>query len=227
MHSLFHRMRRWLGLILSLTCLMASARADDASPPASGTYCPAPQILYVIVEELSVSLDQLMAAQGALRSNDAAAAELALGRAASALALASARGGGARTARLFDAVAAAKAGEDYAHMLGWFPALRAALLSLPDSPVVRYAGTELGVAESILQGDRDGDALEHLHAARDYLSCSALDIPLKQADAALVTLYRKLAQGGKLDADGFNAVATPLRSALDAALEQSQAARLP
>jgi len=222
MNSLLDGMWGRVAVTVSLVLAMSGATAGDVGTPAAGAYCPAAEILDVVVEELSVSLDQLMSAQNALASNDAVAADMALGRAASALALASARGRAARTTRLLDAVLAAKAGEDYTQLLAWFPALHSAFLTLPESAAVSYAGTELGMAEEVLQGDREGNALEHLRAARHYLSCDTLDLPLQQADEALVPLYRTVVQGRKADAGAFTAVSAPLRSALQAALQKVQ-----
>ncbi|GBE08737.1 hypothetical protein BMS3Abin11_01862 [bacterium BMS3Abin11] len=77
----------------------------------------------------------------------------------------------ARTRWLIDATLTAKDSENYQQLLGWFPLLHLSLLTLPDVAEVRSAGTELGLAEDILQGDGTGDALKHLCISAHYLGC--------------------------------------------------------
>lgn len=201
--------------------------AAQTSAPAAGNYCPDAEIAAVRLEELTVALDAVMGAEQAASNGNTPTAELALSRAAAALKLSSARGEVARTALFFDAVIAAKVGEDYTAMLGWFPSLHTAVLGLPDDPRVRQADSELSVAESILRGERSGNGLQHLRAARDLLSCDQIDLPTREAHEALNTLYQSIALGQKPQATAFSAVTTPLGKAIKAALKLTQRTATP
>jgi hypothetical protein len=199
------------------------AAASDVPPAAGrGSYCPDAGIARVMLEELSVTLDQVMKAGAAVATDDLRTAELALSRAGTALALSTSRGSAARTALLLDAVIASKASEDYLHMLGWFPAVHTALLGLPEDHRVRQAETEVSIAEEILRGDRRGKPLDHLRTARDWLSCDKLVIPLRQADTALVNLQQTLSRGKRPAPEDLAAVTSALGRVLDVALELSQ-----
>ena len=87
---------------LAITLLLiAGARAEGVSTP--GQYCPPLKTPENILEELSITLDQVAKAQHAMQNGNNAAADVALGRAANALTLASTYGAAARTRRLIDA----------------------------------------------------------------------------------------------------------------------------
>ena len=205
-------------LAISLVLLIPVVQAEGISKP--GHYCQPLKTNDRILENLSITLDQVAKAQHAMESETGAATDVALGRAASALTLASTHDAASRTRRLIDAALTAKDSENYQQLLGWFPLLHTALLTLPDDPEVRSAGTELGLAEDILRGDSKGDALKHLRTAADYLGCDKIDIPVKQADEALTPLFVQVAQGHKVKSAGFDKVLVLLRTALNAAFEQ-------
>lgn len=211
-----------LGLSSTALLTAGTAHAAGSPAPAPGGYCPDPAIASARLEELTVALDAVMHAQQAVRTGHGPTAQLALARAAAALKLSSARGAAARTALLFDAVITAKAAEDYAAMLGWFPTLHTAVLGLADDPRVRQADWELSVAEEILRGERSGNGLEHLRKARDLLSCDRLDLPTREAHEALDTLYQLVASGRKPQTEAFAAVTSPLGKAIDAGLQLAQ-----
>ncbi len=204
--------------VLALLVPATYLHAEAVSKP--GQYCSPLTTDSRVLEELSITLDQVARAQHAMESETGAATDVALGRAASALTLASAYNDAARTRQLINAALTAKDSENYQQLLGWFPLLHKALLSLPDDPEVRAAGTQLGLAEDILQGDSKGDALKYLHTAAHYLGCDKLDIPLKQADEALTPLFVQVAQGHKAKSAAFDKVLVLLRAALNAAFEQ-------
>jgi hypothetical protein len=69
------------------------------------------------------------------------------------------------------------------------------------------------------RGERSGKALEHLRAAREWLSCDRLDIRIGEADKSLQSRYPIIARGEKPAADAFVKLTGPLGRALDAALD--------
>lgn len=211
-------------LSIALVLFIFATRVYGDSSPEPGHYCTPLSVNEQILEQLTITLDQVAKAQQAIKNKGGGAAtDIALGRAANALMLASTHGGAARTRRLIGAALTAKGSEDYQQLLGWFPLLNTALLTLPDDPEVRSAGTELGLAEDILQGDSKGNALKHLHMAAHYLGCDELDIPLEQANNALTSLFVKIAQGHTAKPSAFDKVLTLLRTAMNAMFERYKA----
>jgi hypothetical protein len=194
--------------------LSMPATADSPKP---GGYCPGTDILLVSAEELSASLDQAMRSRTALINKDQTTAFGELTSAGATLHLAASRGAAARTILLIDAVIQARAGEDYAQTLAWFPLLQASLLTLPDDATARAAGDLIGGAEGILQGDKDGDPVAPLKEARHMLACDGLDIPLRNAMEAQENLLKQLSQNTKTSA--YDTLMESLRSALAYALE--------
>lgn len=156
-------------LLLSFS-LSVSAATTNAAATKAGSYCPDSDILLVVAEELSASLDLVMRSRVALSDKDQATAMTELTAAGTTLFLAASRGADARTTMLIDAVIEAKAGEDYAQMLAWFPRMYASLQTLPDDTSKSAAQDLIDLAEDIMQGDKDGDHLAALKEARQMLA---------------------------------------------------------
>ncbi len=76
---------------------------------------------------------------------------------------------------LLDAIIQAKAGENYAQMLTWFPLLHSSLRTLSDDAVESAADELIGRAEEIMQGGKEGNPIELLKQARHILACDGLD----------------------------------------------------
>ncbi len=167
-------------LTLSFT-LPAIAATSPAPQPKPGNYCPAPDILLIAAEEVASSLDLGIRSKAALINNDPVIAASDLDSVGTTLHLAASRGEAARTIMLIDTVVQAKAGEDYAQMLAWFPLLHTSLLTLPNDATVSSAEDWVGRAEDILRGDKNGDPIVPLNEARHMLACDSMDIPLQQA----------------------------------------------
>jgi hypothetical protein len=228
MHSLIITVFRSVAA-LSVTLLLTAtaAHADDAGEAEAGSVCPDPGVVDVLLEELSVTLDRVMSAQEAVRRNDMVEARLALVEAATALRLAFGRGAAARTRLLLDAVMKSKAGEDYSHMLGWFPTLHSAVRGLTGHPHVDQAERQLGIAEDIFKGEREGNGLEHLQAAQDLLGCDKLDLPMRQANETIDGLYQTVVRGERPKGRAFAAASAPLQRSISTALEMSRQSSAP
>ena len=199
-------------LVLSFS-MPAAAATTAGTTPEPGSNCPDTDVLLVAAEELTPSLELTMRSRAALTNNDPAAALDALTLARTALHLAASRGAAARTSLLVDAVIQAKASEDYARMLGWFPLLRASLLTLPGDATESAAEDLIDGAEEIMQGDREGDPVAQLKAARHMLACDGLDIPLQAAIRAQESLMKQLDQGNPDKNSSYAALLDALRSA--------------
>jgi hypothetical protein len=211
-----------LALIAGLASAASGAEADSAKvSPAAGAYCPGLDTLYLTLEELTVALRAVTQAQeAALVLGDAASADILLGRAGTALALASGRGSGARTATLIDAVIAAKTDANSRGMLPWFPNLKRSLAGLADDPTKQAAQAKVSEAEAIVQGQAQGDEVLPLRAARQLLVCDPLDIPLQQATTGLTRLHRTVVQGQKPTPADFSAITDLLNSASSYGLQR-------
>ena len=200
-------------LALSFSMPVDAATGADTSPEP-GTYCPDTNVLLIVAEELSVSLDLAMRSRTALINKDQTAAISGLTTAGTALHLAASRGAAARTVLLIDALIQAKSAEDYTRMLAWLPLLRASLLTLPDDANESAAEDLIDGAEQIMQGDKTGDPVKMLNQARHMLACDGLDIPLQEAMRAQDALMGQLGQSNPVKNSDYDALLDALRNAL-------------
>jgi len=200
-------------LLLSFS-MPAAATTTTGTAPEPGSYCPNTEVLLIIAEELSASLDAAMRSRAALINNDRVTAirELTLSR--TALHLAASRGAAARTILLIDAIIQAKSGEDYARMLAWFPVLRASLLTLSDDATETATDDLVGRAEEIMQGGKEGDPMAPLVQARHMMACDGLDIPLQAAMRAQDDLMKALGQDSPDKSSSYDQLLDALRNAL-------------
>lgn len=207
--------------LLALSFSMSAAAATTASSsPKPGNYCPGTDIRLVVAEELSTSLELSMRSRAALINKDQVTAISELISARTALHLAASRGAAARTMLLIDAIIQSWSGEDYAQLLAWFPLLQTSLLTLPNDATVSAAEESIGRAEDIMQGDKDGDAMQSLKEARHMLACDGLDIPLQEAMQAQDELMKQLNQNTKNIA--YDNLRDALRNALAYTLKNSE-----
>lgn len=206
-------------LILSFSTAVAAETAA-VSPPKPGSYCPDTNILLISGEELSASLDQVTRSRAALIGNDRTTAISELISARTTLHLAASRGAAARTILLVDAIIQARAGEDYAQMLTWFPLLKASLQTLSDDAIESAANELIGRAEEIMQGGNEGDPIELLKQVRHMLACDGLDIPLQEAVRAQDALMKQLSQGDPDKNTAYDQLLNSLRGALLYTLEK-------
>lgn len=202
---------------LTLLLSMPVSAAEVTAKP--GSYCPGTDILLVVAEELSSSLDFAMRSRAAQVDGDFTQAANTLNSAGTTLHLAASRGAAARTILLIDAIIEAKAGENYAQTLTWFPLLRTSLLTLPDQATVRSANDYIASAQDIMQGDKSGDPIDALKKARHTLACDGLDIPLQAAMQAQEGLAKVLDKVTK--ATAYDTLIESLRNALSYTLENS------
>jgi hypothetical protein len=207
--------------LLALSFSMSTAAATTAgSSPKPGNYCPGTDIRLVVAEELSTSLELSMRSRAALINKDQVTAISELISARTTLHLAASRGAAARTMLLIDAIIQSWSGEDYAQLLAWFPLLQTSLLTLPNDTTVSAAEESIGRAEDIMQGDKDGDAMQSLKEARHMLACDGLDIPLQEAMQAQDELMKQLNQNTKNIA--YDNLRDALRNALAYTLSNSE-----
>jgi hypothetical protein len=209
-----------ISLLVLLCNLPAAAATVSDSSPKPGSYCPSKDIRLVVAEELSTSLELSMRSRSALINKDKATAISELSAARTTLHLAASRGAAARTNLLIDAIIQAWSGEDYTQLLAWFPLLQTSLLTLPNDAIVSAAEESIGRAEDIMQGDKDGDAMQSLKEARHMLACDNLDIPLQNAMQAQDELLKQLNQNAKNIS--YNTLRDALRSALLYTLQNSE-----
>jgi hypothetical protein len=206
-----------ISFLILLLSMPVSAAEDVVKP---GSYCPDTNILLIVAEELSVSLDFSMRSRQALIENKLVLAADKLHAAGTTLHLAASRGAAARTILLIDAIIGAMNGEDYTQTLTLFPLLQASLLTLQDQATVRSANDNIANAQDIMQGEKKGDPIDALKKARHTLACDGLDIPLQAAMQAQEDLVKVLGQDTK--ATAYDKLIGALRNALTYTLENSK-----
>ena len=203
----------WAGIcFLALSFSMPAVPANTSPEP--GSYCLKTDVLLVVAEELSVSLDLTMRSRAAWKDTKPETAITELNSASTTLHLAASRGAAARTILVIDAIIQARTGDDYAQMLGWFPLLHASLLTLPDDGTESAAEDFIAGAEEIMQGDKTGDPAVYLNQARHMLACDGLDMPIQEAMRAMDMLLTQLGQGKQVKDNGYDVLLDALRSAL-------------
>jgi hypothetical protein len=198
-------------LALSLSMPVAADTGASISP-VPGSFCPGTNTLLITAEGLSASLKLTMSSRGALINNDPQKAIRELASAGTTLHLAASSGAAARTIQLIDATMQAKVDEGNHKALAWFPLLHASLLTLLKDATVGAADNLVGQAESMLQGDIEGDPITPLMAARHMLACDGLDIPLQNAIKAQGKLMEQF--GEKTKKSDYDSLLNSLRSAL-------------
>ena len=198
------------------------AAAKPPTLPKAGAYCPDTDILRVVAEELSASLDLAMRSKAAMLAKDQVTAISELTSTGTTLRLAASRGAAARSILLIDAIIQARSGEDYAQMLTWFPLLQTSLLTLPDDETVSSAADLIGRAEDIMQGAKEGEPLKVLGEARHMLACDDLDIPLQRAKQVQLALMKQLGSGNPVKSSAYDALLDSLRSALTYTLKSDE-----
>ena len=198
------------------------AAAKTPTLPKAGAYCPDTDILRVVAEELSASLDLAMRSKAAMLAKDQVTAISELTSTGTTLRLAASRGAAARSILLIDAIIQARSGEDYAQMLTWFPLLQTSLLTLPDDETVSSAADLIGRAEDIMQGAKEGEPLKVLGEARHMLACDDLDIPLQRAKQVQLALMKQLGSGNPVKSSAYDALLDSLRSALTYTLKSDE-----
>ena len=203
----------WAGIcFLALSFSMPAVPANTSPEP--GSYCLKTDVLLVVAEELSVSLDLTMHSRAAWKDTKPETAIAELSSASTVLHLAASRGAAARTILVIDAIIQARTGDDYAQMLGWFPLLHASLLTLPDDGTESAAEDFIAGAEEIMQGDKTGDPVVLLNQARHMLACDGLDMPIQEAMRAMDALLTQLRQGKQLKDNAYDVLLDALRGAL-------------
>lgn len=109
----------------------------------------------------------------------------------------------------------ARATENYAQTLLWFPLLHTSLLNLQNDASVRTANDLIGHAEEIMQGVRENvGAKDLLKQASHMLSCDGLNIPLQQALQSQGALMQQFAQGNTPENSAYDNLLSALRNAL-------------
>jgi hypothetical protein len=192
----------------------AAAVTNTGTSPEPGSYCPNTDVLLVVAEELSASLELTMRSRVAWKDKEPGTAITELSSARTTLHLAASRGAAARTILVIDAIIQARTGDDYAQMLAWFPLLHASLLTLPDDATESAAEDLIAGAEEIMQGEKTGDPEVYLNQARHMLTCDGLDMPIQEAMRAMDTLLTQLGQGKQVKDNAYDALLDALRSAL-------------
>ncbi len=218
-HANKHRFWKSLPFLALMLCLPVHAATTASTAPTPGSYCPGTEILLVVAEELSVSLDLAMRSKAATLENRPATAVSDLTAAGTTLRLASSRGAAARTVLLIDATLQAKTGADYTQMLSWFPLLQKSLQTLPNDATESAAAAALTRAEDNMQNPKKGNPLTPLREARHLLACDSLDIPLQAAMQAQHDLIRQLGRNDKLKSGAYDRLIDSLRRALSYALD--------
>lgn len=226
-----HRKSIFTGKALLLACLPflalafsmpATAAGSASSTPKPGRYCPGKDILRVVAEELSVSLDLTMRSRAAHMDKDLVTTINELSAVGTTLHLAASRGAAARSVLLIDAVIQAKTGSDYTRMLTWFPLLHSSLLTLPDSATVSAADNFIGLAEDATQDGKGEKPMEMLRQARHLLACDDLDIPLQAAIQAQTKLMHQASPKTPVKNSDYDTLLDSLHNALAYTLKNSE-----
>lgn len=217
--SIFHSS---ILLMLMLSFSTISAAKENTTPSAPGSYCPGTNILLIVAEDLSTSLDFVMRSRAAQTRNDQTAMVNMLNAANITLKQATSRGAGARTALLIDSTILARVNESNEQLLMWFPLLHSALMTLPYDDARNAADDAIGRAEDILQDGQNGNALDQLKKARHYLTCDGLDIPLQATIKAQAQLLSEILQHKPVATKDYDKIINSLRTAIAYALNHSQ-----
>jgi len=213
---------RLISAFLTFLVLSFSLPATAGITPKPGNYCPGKDILLVVAEELSASLNLSMYSKSALINKDQITAINKLDSAGTTLKLAASRSAAARTNLLIDSIIEAGPGESYAQMLSWFPLLHTSLLTLPDDATASAANNLIGRAEDIMQTENGKNPVKLLKEARHLLTCDSLDIPLQAAIQAQTKLMKQLVPQTPVKNSAYDSLLDSLRNALTYTLNNSQ-----
>ncbi len=209
-----------LGLVLCIPTV--SVAKESATQPSPGNYCPGTNILLIIAEDLSSSLEFVMQSRAAQSRGDQAIMLTMLDAAGVTLKQATSRGAGARTALLINSVILSRVNESNDQLLTWFPLLHSALLTLPYDDARNAADDAIGHAEEILHDGQNGDPLDKLKKARHFLTCDGLDLPLQAAIKEQVRLLSKIQQHKPIVTKDYDKIVDSLRTAIAYVLDHSK-----
>jgi len=207
-------------LMMGISTMATAKTITTQSLP--GSYCPDTNILLIIAEDLSSSLDFVMQSRAAQTRGDQIEMRAMLDASGITLKQATSRGAGARTALLINSVILSRAKENNPQLLTWFPLLHSALLTLPYDAARSAADDAIGRAEEILQGNKNTDPLDQLGKARHFLVCDDLDIPVQAAIKEQVKLLSQIRQHKLVATKDFDKLIDSLRTALAYVLDNSK-----
>jgi len=210
-------------LMIYLVVIPVAAVAKAASSQVKpGNYCPDTNILLIVAEDLSSTLEFVMQSRVAQTRNDQAIMLTMLDAAGITLKQATGRGAGARTAQLINSTVLSRVNESNDQLLTWFPLLHSALLTLPADATASAADDAIGRAEEILQGSQNADPLNELRKARHFLTCDDLNLPLQAAIREQQRLISKIRQHKPVAMKDYDKIINSLRTAMAYVLDHSQ-----
>jgi len=221
-HSLRTKVFYFCALFILMIGIPTMATAKTTTQSLPGSYCPDTNILLIIAEDLSSSLNFVMQSRAAQTRGDQIEMRAMLDASGITLKQATSRGAGARTALLINSVILSRAKENNTQLLTWFPLLHSALLTLPYDAARSAADDAIGRAEEILQGDQNADPLDQLGKARHFLTCDDLDIPIQAAIKEQIKLLSQIRQHKPVVTKNFDKFIDSLRNALTYVLDNSK-----
>jgi len=207
-------------MMMGISTVATAKTAIDR--PSPGSYCPNTNILLIIAEDLSSSLNFVMQSRAAQTRGDQVEMLNMLDASGITLKQATSRGAGARTALLINSVILSRVKENNTQLLTWFPLLHSALLTLPYDAARNAADDAIGRAEEILQSEQNADPLDPLGKARHFLTCDSLDIPVQAAIKEQIQLLSKIRQHKPVATKDFDKFINSLRTALAYVLDNSK-----
>ncbi len=208
------RLHSYLLFALMMCVSTLSVAKTDISSFSPGTYCPGPNILLIVAEDLSTSLTFVMQSRAAQARKDQAEMVSLLEAAGVVLKQATSRGGGARTALLINSVILSRATDTNEQLLTWFPLLHSALLTLPEDDARNAADAAIAGAEEILRDGQGGNALDQLKKASHFLTCDDLNLPLQAAIAEQQRLLSLIQQRKPVVTKDYDKLIGSLRTAV-------------
>ncbi len=210
-------------LLTLMLCISTTTMAKSSSTQVTpGNYCPSTNILLIIAEDLSSSLEFVMQSRAAQTRGDLHTMQSALDAAGVTLQQARSRGAGARTALLISSTILSRVNENNAQLLAWFPLLHSALLTLPYDDARNAADDAIGRAEEILQDGQNGKPLDQLKKARHFLTCDGLDLPLQAAGKEQTRLLSLIRQHKPVVTKDYDKIVDSLRTAIAYVLDHSK-----
>ncbi len=200
---------------------LSVAKADNLQP-APGNYCPETNILLIIAEDLSASLNFVMQSRAAQTRNNPAEIARFLDASGVVLKQATSRGAGARTALLINSTILSRVNESNDQLLTWFPLLHSALLTLPYDDARSAADDAVGRAEGILRDGQNGNVIDQLKKASHFLVCDDLNLPLQAAIKEQMRLMARIQKRKPVVSKDYDKLVDSLRTALAYVLNNSK-----
>lgn len=216
------RFHSYILFTLMMCVSTLSVAKTDITQPAPGSYCPETNILLIIAEDLSTSLNFVMQSRAAQTRNNPAEMLRLLNASGTVLNQATSRGAGARTALLINSTILSRVNESNSQLLTWFPLLHSALLTLPYDEARNAADDAVGRAEEILQDGQSGGAMGQLKKARHFLTCDDLSLPLQAAIKEQMHLLSLIHQHKPVVTKDYDKLVDSLRTALAYVLDHSK-----